>query len=442
MAKSHKSEHEEPNLWKEAYKALYADNEEKEHMHKVQAKLRKRLNQPDLNLKTEEGHKVLMYFIGKQGVKMEAKKYPERFSKVSQNMSVIKELFGAGAAVGGPYVAIPVAALFMVFAMEEFYVSEKGAMLDLAERVSDYYVLTAKSHERTKIRPEDDEDMRRLRQKLRVVYIGLFKAISFASAQLANFFCDDSGTKKWFKNAMKLYSWNEQVEELDRRYDTCQKCCAEMSWRLTLGPAPTPKSTVSMGPGPRNALHWAVADKLYARIDELLSSKECPINALTPRSWTAVHLAAEHGDTKILRTLRSVPGVDVHIRNIDGRTSLHIAAMNNRVGAVKLILGWDHKLLSLRDSKNRTAFLLAAAKGHVKVLQALKDKGQDINESTIQNGWTALHLAAEMGHVDAVKFLLANGARKDARTTAGASKGCTAKQIAEHKGKMEVAGIL
>lgn len=327
--------------------------------------------------------------------------------------------------------------------MEEIYASEKGAMTDLAEGVSDYYVLTAKSHERTRIRPEDDEDMQRLKQKLRVVYIGLFKTVMLATAQLANFLCDDSGAKKWFKNAMKLYNWGEQLDELNKRYEVCERCCSEMAWRLTLGPAPKaePKVT-SVGPGPRNALHWAVADKLYARIDELVSSHECSINALTPKSWTAAHLAAEHGDTKILRTLRSVPGIDIHVKNVDGRTPLHIAALNNRVGAVKLLLGWDRKLLSVRDSKNRTAFLLAAAQGHVAVLQALKDKGQDMNESTLKNGWTGLHLAAELNRVEAVKFLLANGARKNTRTTGGAAKGRTAKQIAEFKGHTQVAEIL
>ena len=324
--------------------------------------------------------------------------------------------------------------------MEETYQSEQGLMIGLAEAVSDYYVLTAKSHERTRIRLEDDEDMQRLKQKLRVVYIGLFKTIMFASAQLANYMCDDSGAKKWLKNAMKWYNWGEQIEELDKRYQTCERCLNEMAWRLTLGPAPKSETKVSTtGPGPRNALHWAVADKLYSRIDELVSSNECPINALTPKSWTAAHLAAEHGDLKILRTLRSVPGADPHIKNSDGRTPLHVAALNNRVGAVKFLLGWDHKLLSVRDSKNRTAFLLAAAKGHVKVL---KNKGQDVNESTLKNGWTALHLAAEMGHIEATRFLLANGARKNARTTGGASKGSTAKQIAEYKGKTEVVEIL
>ena len=84
----------------------------------------------------------------------------------------------------------------------------------------------------------------------------------------------------------------------------------------------------------------------------------------------------------------------------------------------------------------------SAAKGHVKVLEVLINKGQNVNEATLTNGWTALHLAAELGRVEAVRWLLAHGARKDARTTSGASKGSTALQIAEYKGKTEVANIL
>jgi HD-GYP domain-containing protein (c-di-GMP phosphodiesterase class II) len=112
-----KSGKREPNLWREAYKALYTDEEEKDHMQKLQAKLRQRLNNPTLNLKTEDGYKKLLKFISKEGAMLEAKKRPERFHKVLQNILEIKGLVEAGAAVGGPYVAIPAAALFLVFSV-------------------------------------------------------------------------------------------------------------------------------------------------------------------------------------------------------------------------------------------------------------------------------------------------------------------------------------
>jgi hypothetical protein len=326
--------------------------------------------------------------------------------------------------------------------MDEIYLSEKDAMFQLAETASDYYVLTAKSHDRVKVRPEDDDDMKRLRHKLRIVYVGLYKAILFASAQLANFLCDDFAPKKWFKNVMKAYNWEEQLSSMNQRYETCQKCCEEMAWQMTPGMTAAKNTKPSMGPGPRNALHWAAADKLHSRVEELVSSKECPINALTPRSWTAAHLAAEHGDVTIMKMLRSAPDVDFYTKNEDGSTPLHVAALNNRAGAVGVLLGWDRKLLYALDNRQWTALLLAASKGHVKVLEALKMMGQDVNEGTTRNGWSALHVAAENGHVDAVTFLLANGARKDALTMGGDWKGLTAKQVAQRKGKLGVVDIL
>jgi ankyrin repeat protein len=72
----------------------------------------------------------------------------------------------------------------------------------------------------------------------------------------------------------------------------------------------------------------------------------------------------------------------------------------------------------------------------------MKDRGQNCNETTAKNGWSGLHLAAEKGRVGAVEFLLANGVDKNMRTTNGALKGFTAKQIAERKGQLEVVKLL
>jgi hypothetical protein len=330
--------------------------------------------------------------------------------------------------------------------MEDIYREEQDAMIGLAENASDYWIYTAKSHEIIRDQPSDDQDMRRLRRKLRTIYVTLYKAIFFASAQLANLLCNDSTllgrAKNTIKNTLRMYDWKEQLEHLDKRYRACESCCNEMQRRIIFGLAPKIDTTSAMGPEPRNALHWAVVDKLHARVNALVESKECPINALSPKSWTAAHFAAKHGNTKIMKTLRSAPGIDFKIKNDDGCTPLHVAALNNSVGAVKIILDWDPKLLRVRNKKKWTAFLLAAEKGHVKVLEVMKDRGQKCNETTAKNGWSGLHLAAEKGRVGAVEFLLANGVDKNMRTTNGALKGFTAKQIAERKGQLEVVKLL
>jgi hypothetical protein len=106
-----------PHLWEEAYQALYEDSEEKHQMQKLQTKLRDRLNNPTLDLRSELGYKKITAFINTAGDKIAAKKRPERFSKVCEHMIQIKDLVGAGSAAGGPYAAIPAAALFLVFSV-------------------------------------------------------------------------------------------------------------------------------------------------------------------------------------------------------------------------------------------------------------------------------------------------------------------------------------
>lgn len=76
------------------------------------------------------------------------------------------------------------------------------------------------------------------------------------------------------------------------------------------------------------------------------------------------------------------------------------------------------------------------------MLVALREAGQDFNETKDTNGWTALHLAAEKGRLETVEYLLKNGANKDARLKAGGRKGYTPKQIAVLEKKMDVAELL
>jgi ankyrin repeat protein len=197
----------------------------------------------------------------------------------------------------------------------------------------------------------------------------------------------------------------------------------------------------AMGPGPRNSLHWAVALSVPEQVVHFVTNNTYPINALSPRSWTAVHFAAKEGNMKVLKTLLTAPGVNLLIREDDGMTPLHIAARLNNVGVVKLLLQREPKLLGIRDNGGRTAWLWAAAQGNADVLKVLKGAGQDVNDAT-KGGWNALHLAGESDRVSAVKYLVTVGTRKDARIKEGRRKGCTPKQLAVQKGKTAVLEFL
>jgi ankyrin repeat protein len=335
--------------------------------------------------------------------------------------------------------------------MNQIYLSERAAMYKLAENVADYVVLNKKSQDRIKPQPGDDADMCDAKEKLHMVYIGLYKSILLACAQLT---ISLFGSFQYVKNLAKHYDWAGQLEQLKEQAQLVREYRDELKdWKdfdavskahpeKEKGKEERPDPKKAMGPGPRNPLHWAVALTVPDQVVHFVQSKEYPINALTPQSWTAAHLAAREGNTKIMSTLLTAPGINLQIRNREGRTPLHIAAMHNKIGAVKLLLQRHVKLIDMRDNMGRTAFLWAAPRGHVEVLKVLKQHGQDLNESTTKNGWTALHLAAESDRVDAVKFLVANGTNKNAKVRDGQRKGLTAKQVAEQKGKNRVLEFL
>jgi hypothetical protein len=106
-----------PNLWKEAYTALSDDEKGKERLHKLNGILREQLGKPKLKVRSEDGSKQLQALISKRSQELAASKSSEKVGKICDNMLAIQELVAAGANVGGPYVAIPAAALFVVFSV-------------------------------------------------------------------------------------------------------------------------------------------------------------------------------------------------------------------------------------------------------------------------------------------------------------------------------------
>lgn len=325
--------------------------------------------------------------------------------------------------------------------MNEIYMTEREAMYEVAETVADYVVMNRKAQDWATVQASDDCDMRELKESLQSVFVSLYKAIMFAVAQLM---ISMNGDFQWVKNVAKHYDWEGQLETLNKRQHRISQFMHSKEWQEAIKPAPANKQPSQrdhkkmMGPGPRNPLHWAAALGVPEQVAYFVQNKEYPINALTKQNWTAAHLAAREGHTKILKMLLTVPDIDLFIKNREERTPLHIAAVQNKKWAAKALLERDKRLLDPRDKWDRTAFTIAAEKGHVEILKILKAYGQNMNEVTLKKGWTALHLAAENGHADTVKWLLENGTKKMTKVKDGPEKGMTAKQIAEQKGRVKV----
>jgi hypothetical protein len=106
-----------PNLWKEAYSALSDDEKGKERLTRLNEILKQEIGKPNLKIRSEDGYKQLQALINKRSQSLTASKGSEKVGKICNNMLRIEELVAAGANVGGPYVAIPAAALFLAFSV-------------------------------------------------------------------------------------------------------------------------------------------------------------------------------------------------------------------------------------------------------------------------------------------------------------------------------------
>jgi ankyrin repeat protein len=113
-----------------------------------------------------------------------------------------------------------------------------------------------------------------------------------------------------------------------------------------------------------------------ASLSEALPSGEFPLFiALKKQNFQFVEFLQQYG-------------VDMNMRDKDGRGALHIAAANNDDEAIcRLVeLGAKRKL---KDRKGQTALHAAAAAGHAKIVELLLELAAEIN-ATDKAGWTAV----------------------------------------------------
>ena len=98
----------------------------------------------------------------------------------------------------------------------------------------------------------------------------------------------------------------------------------------------------------------------------------------------------------------------------DIQTELNDAAAKGDVSAVEALLdkGAD---VNARDKDDWTPLHFAAFVGHNDVVALLLDKGADLNAMEAKHDWTPLHFAALRGHKDVVALLVAKGANVKAK---------------------------
>ncbi|THV54073.1 hypothetical protein BGAL_0035g00360 [Botrytis galanthina] len=183
---------------------------------------------------------------------------------------------------------------------------------------------------------------------------------------------------------------------------------------------------------------------------------------------SALHISAAFGIYNLVQTIKELGEVqNFDTRDACGRTALSLAAENNHVSVLQLLLEAGASITT-RDNRyglsplewaalqgnveivkilvekaiswSGTSLLsIASARGHVSLVKLLLEKGAHINSIDQYWGCTALHLAAGYGHT-AIAFLLL--ARVADPNIIDRSKGQTPLYYAIYKGRRETIKVL
>ncbi|KAF6037452.1 hypothetical protein EB796_004243 [Bugula neritina] len=163
----------------------------------------------------------------------------------------------------------------------------------------------------------------------------------------------------------------------------------------------------------RSALHYAAN---YAKTDvvKCLLSRKADVAALDNTSGdTILHLAAQKKDIELAKLVYE-HGASVNAQNFN-RTALHVAAQYGNTSLVELLTDKVKADPLARTYDGSTLLHVAAESGHTETSMALLKKGVPLMMPN-KSGAICLHSAAKQGHVAVVKALLFKGAFVDAKT--------------------------
>ncbi|KAL5697273.1 hypothetical protein ACHQM5_014609 [Ranunculus cassubicifolius] len=122
---------------------------------------------------------------------------------------------------------------------------------------------------------------------------------------------------------------------------------------------------------------------------------------------TALYVAAEYGYVDLVETMiRYYDNVSAGIKARNGYDAFHIAAKQDDLDVLKVLVKALPELSMTVDLSNSTALHTAANQGHIEVVKFLLDTDSSLAQIARSNGKTALHSAARNGHVEVVKALL------------------------------------
>jgi ankyrin repeat protein len=123
---------------------------------------------------------------------------------------------------------------------------------------------------------------------------------------------------------------------------------------------------------------------------------------------TRLHEAALDGNKpEVIRLLEE--GIDVNIKDLDGRIALMYASFNGYTDIVKELLNKGSEV-NLRDNYGRTPLMFASSGPFPETVKLLLEKQADPNMVDGEEHYTPIMYAAAEGHLEVVRILLAGKA--------------------------------
>lgn len=161
------------------------------------------------------------------------------------------------------------------------------------------------------------------------------------------------------------------------------------------------------------------------------------VNTAQGDGMTALHWAADRGDSALAAVLLAAHANTAATTRIGNYTPLHIASRSGSAAVVRALIkaGANVKATTMSGA---TALHLAAAAGNSDVVTALLDAGADPNAKEAQWGQTPLVFAAEYDRANAIRVLLKHGADPSLHTRVENIHDETAKEQAAAKKRNQV----
>ena len=160
----------------------------------------------------------------------------------------------------------------------------------------------------------------------------------------------------------------------------------------------------------QTVLHEAAIGGHLTVIDYLILSAKCdPLAKCLSHGRTCLHYAVEYGHLHLVKHLVSQRGVKTDIKDDNGASPLHIAALTNQLEIMEYLVNIGTvqsglTLIHVIDDRDNTLLHYAASKGCLDIVRYLVEKGLPHNQCNKQ-GRTPLRDAESNGHMHVADYL-------------------------------------